>query len=77
MKDWRTVMEQAAADPVTYWDEVARNLEWSQPWDQVLDDSNAPHYEWFKGAKTNIVTNAVDRHLKGPPQKQARIAVAQ
>ena len=30
---------------------------------QVLDDSNKPFYKWFVGAKTNIVHNAIDRHL--------------
>jgi acetyl-CoA synthetase len=30
----------------------------------VLDDSNAPFYKWFVGGKTNIVHNALDRHVK-------------
>ena len=34
------------------------------PGRSVLDDSNAPFYNWFVGAKTNIVHNAIDRHLK-------------
>ena len=25
---------------------------------------NKPFYKWFVGAKTNIVQNAIDRHLK-------------
>jgi acetyl-CoA synthetase len=30
----------------------------------VLDDSQPPFFKWFVGAKTNIVHNAIDRHLK-------------
>ena len=30
----------------------------------MLDDSNKPFFKWFVGAKTNIVHNAIDRHLK-------------
>jgi acetyl-CoA synthetase len=30
----------------------------------VLDDSNPPFFKWFVGGKTNIVHNALDRHLK-------------
>ena len=30
----------------------------------MLDESNAPFYKWFVGAKTNIVHNALDRHVK-------------
>jgi acetyl-CoA synthetase len=39
-------------------------LEWFKKWDKVLDDSNKPFFKWFVGAKTNIVHNAIDRHLK-------------
>ncbi|AZZ41889.1 acetate--CoA ligase [Acidipropionibacterium jensenii] len=63
VKDWRAVEARAAADPQAYWADRASELEWSKPWDKVLDDSAAPFYKWFTGARTNIVTNAVDRHL--------------
>ncbi len=56
----------AAADPVGFWESEARELEWYQPWEKVLDDSQAPFYKWFTGAKTNIVHNAIDRHVHGP-----------
>ncbi len=42
----------------------AEELEWFQKWDKVLDDSNKPFFKWFTGAKTNIVHNCIDRHLK-------------
>jgi acetyl-CoA synthetase len=29
----------------------------------VLDESNAPFYQWFTGGKTNMVLNALDRHI--------------
>lgn len=63
VSDWKTLEGKARADPIAYWDEQAQELEWSKPWDKVLDDSNKPFFQWFTGAKTNIVTNAVDRHL--------------
>ena len=47
-----------------FWAEMAGELEWYEPWDKVLDDSNPPFFKWFTGAKTNIVHNAIDRHLK-------------
>ncbi len=66
IKDWEEVERQAAADPVHYWGQQAKELEWSKPWTQVLDSSNKPFYKWFTGAQTNIVTNALDRHIRGP-----------
>lgn len=56
----------AAADPQRFWADRASELEWFKPWRQVLDDSNAPFYKWFVGGRTNIVHNAIDRHLNGP-----------
>jgi acetyl-CoA synthetase len=46
-----------------FWTDMANRLEWFAPWEKVLDDSNAPFYKWFTGAKFNIVHNAIDRHL--------------
>lgn len=66
IKDWRSYAKKANSDPVTYWEERAKELEWSRLWTTVLDDSQAPFYKWFTGARTNIVTNAIDRHLQGP-----------
>ena len=63
VSDWKALEEKAKADPVAYWEERARELEWSKPWDKVLDRSDTPFFKWFTGASTNIVTNAVDRHL--------------
>ena len=54
-------------EPQQFWSDMAtRFLEWYQPWNQVLDESNAPFFKWFTGGKINIVHNAVDRHANGP-----------
>ncbi len=64
LKDWGKTAEFARNDPQAFWAKEAEELEWYQKWDKVLDDSNKPFFKWFTGAKTNIVHNAVDRHLK-------------
>jgi acetyl-CoA synthetase len=57
-----------------FWAEMAdRYLNWYQKWDKVLDDSNAPFYKWFTGAKTNAYYNAVERHLEGPNRDKVAI----
>jgi acetyl-CoA synthetase len=63
LKDWDALAEKAQ-DYKTFWEAEANELEWFQKWGKVLDDSNKPFFKWFVGAKTNIVHNAVDRHLK-------------
>ncbi len=52
-----------AEDLNWYWGEVAKDLEWFKPFDKVLDDSDAPFFKWFTGAKFNITHNCLDRHL--------------
>ena len=59
------VNESAIQDLPGFWGKIAtENFEWYEPWETVLDDSNAPFYKWFVGGKTNVVLNALDRHQK-------------
>ena len=64
LEAYTKMREEALADPIAYWDMRAKELiDWYEPYDQVLDDSNAPFFKWFTGGKTNLVHNAIDRHL--------------
>ncbi len=62
--DYEAWYRRSLEAPADFWAERAGELEWFRQWDKVLDDSNAPFYKWFVGGKTNIVHNAIDRHLK-------------
>ncbi len=68
--DHAALSDQALADPDRFWAGQAAELEWFEPWQQVLDESRAPFYSWFPGGRTNIVHNAIDRHLAGPRSNQ-------
>jgi acetyl-CoA synthetase len=56
--------DRAAADPLEYWASQARTLRWSSPWDRVLDDGDAPTYQWFPGGRINVSDNCLDRHVE-------------
>ena len=58
-----SVYEEAARDPEAWWAKQAEALDWFEPWDQVLDESEAPFYKWFTGGKLNASHNALDRHV--------------
>ncbi len=64
VKDYESAYQESIRDPQAFWAREAEELEWFRKWDRVLDDSNAPFYQWFVGGKTNIVYNCLDRHLK-------------
>jgi acetyl-CoA synthetase len=52
-----------AEDSEWFWNEMAQELEWFKPYDRILE-WNLPFAKWFIGGKINIVSNALDRHMK-------------
>ncbi|MBN2647224.1 MAG: acetate--CoA ligase [Thiotrichales bacterium] len=65
---------KAAADHVAFWSDLAREkLSWSKPFTIGLDDSKAPHYQWFTDGELNVSYNCIDRHLKNKSDKTAII----
>ena len=62
--NWEARLAEAEADPLGFWAACAAELEWQAPWQKVLDDSRAPFFRWFTDARTNIVHNALDRHVR-------------
>ncbi len=58
-----SIIAEAAADPVGYWEGKASDLEWFEPWETALNDSDAPFYRWFEGGKLNASHNCLDRHV--------------
>jgi acetyl-CoA synthetase len=54
----------AAADPVAFWADKARELlTWDKPFTTVLNDANPPFYKWFEDGELNLSANCLDRHV--------------
>lgn len=64
IKEYDKFYAESIKDFESYWAKEAKKLGWYRRWDKVLDDSNKPFYKWFVGGKTNIVHNAIDRHVQ-------------
>ncbi len=58
-----SVYAEADADRVAFWGERAKRLDWVEPFEQVLDWSNAPFARWFVGGRLNVAVNCLDRHV--------------
>ncbi len=57
--------QQALADTLNFWDDQAKTfIDWFEPYEKILDDSNPPFFKWFVGGKVNIAYNALGRHVK-------------
>ena len=57
-----SIYREAARDPEAFWAAEAAKLEWSRPWNRVLD-WKPPFARWFVGGKLNASVNCLDRHL--------------
>jgi acetyl-CoA synthetase len=74
MEAYEALRAEAEADPEAFWERIAREkIDWFQPWDAVLDSSEAPFYKWFAGAKTNVAYNCLDRHVATARKNKAAI----
>ena len=66
--EYQTMYRQSLDDPETFWAEQANKyLSWSKSWDKIqhwsFDESDL-NINWFSGAKLNVSTNCLDRHLE-------------
>ena len=66
------VYEEADRDPEGFWARFAHELEWSQPWRQVLE-WKPPHAKWFVDGKINASVNCVDRHVRTARRNKAAL----
>ncbi len=64
-EEYKAVYKKSVEDPAGFWSGVAQQFHWYKPWDSVLEwEFKTPNVEWFKGGKTNITYNCLDRHLE-------------
>ena len=64
VSDYKQIYKEAEKNPVKFWTTAAEELFWYKKWTKAFDDSKKPFYSWFVGGKTNIFTNALERHQK-------------
>ena len=64
MSRYRDVYQASLDDPAGFWREAARQVSWTRPPQQILDDSTPPFYRWFPDAELNTCVNALDRHVE-------------
>ncbi|MFQ5444145.1 MAG: acetate--CoA ligase, partial [Nitrospinales bacterium] len=69
MEQYKEMYDRSIEDPEKFWGEQAEQFTWFKKWDKVRDcNYNVKNgkilIEWYKGAKTNITVNCLDRHLE-------------
>ena len=59
LEQYQAMWDEAAADPLAFWDKYAQELHWFKPYDKVLE-WNEPYAHWFVGGQTNVSYNCLD-----------------
>src|SRR4051812_36996500 len=54
----------ADTDFEAFWERQAADLDWFEPWSQVLDWSDPPFAKWFVRGTLNASHNCLDRHVQ-------------
>ena len=66
------IYADAERDPERFWADMAGSLEWSRPWDTVLEWT-PPHAKWFIGGKLNASVSCLDRHVRTARRNKAAL----
>lgn len=71
---YQSLVNEAEQDYAGYWARLAKQyIQWKKPFTQVLDESQAPHYQWFADGELNVSYNCIDQHAIKQPNKTAII----
>jgi acetyl-CoA synthetase len=69
MEEYKKKYQRSLDDPDSFWAEEAEQFVWFDKWETVRQFNynirkGSISIEWFKGGKTNITVNCIDRHLE-------------
>ena len=74
MCEYQALQDEAIEDYEGFWERFAKEkIDWFEPFDNVMDESNFPFVKWFDGGKLNVSYQCIDRHLKSRKNKAAII----
>jgi acetyl-CoA synthetase len=73
---YREMYAASIADPVAFWGEQGKRLDWTVPYTQVKDvswETGDLHVRWYHDGVLNVSANCLDRHLEKRGDKAAMI----
>ncbi|MCW5745518.1 MAG: acetate--CoA ligase [Alphaproteobacteria bacterium] len=62
---YKQMYQESVADPVKFWGEHGKRIDWIKPYTQVkdVDYSGNVHIRWYYDGVLNVSANCIDRHL--------------
>ena len=73
---YREMYAASVADPIAFWSEQGKRLDWMTPYTQVKDvswETGDLHVRWYHDGVLNVSANCLDRHLEKRGDKAAMI----
>lgn len=64
--DYEQFFQWSLANRDEFWNDMAKELDWFEPWQTTFRWTNKPFFEWFTGGKFNAVYNCLDRYMDTP-----------
>lgn len=63
VSEFEKLLEDSHNDPIKFWDNVAKELEWYEPWTETLQ-GKLPDFKFFVDGISNPSINLLDRHVE-------------
>ena len=66
-EDYKKLYNQSITDPLSFWDEQGKRLDWYTPYTKIRDysyDINNLYIKWYEDGVLNVSYNCIDRHIE-------------
>ncbi len=73
MSRYHEIYQSWRDDPIGFWGEAAKEIDWAKPWDSVFNPDGGIYGRWFEGAECNTCYNCLDRHVENGRGEQAAL----
>jgi len=68
--DYESFYRWSLSHRFEFWEDLAKELHWYEPWQTTFRWTTTPFFEWFSGGKFNIVDNCLDRYIGTPMESK-------
>ena len=66
-EDYKKLYNQSITDPLSFWEEQGKRLDWYTPYTKIRDysyDINNLYIKWYEDGVLNVSYNCIDRHIE-------------
>ena len=64
--DYETFFQWSLDHRFEFWEDMAKELHWFEPWNKTFEWTDKPFFQWFTDGKFNISYNCLDRYMDTP-----------